>query len=494
MELGVTGSLSGIGELRKLFEVNRWTVTPFTGPAARPSDETWICEVGIPGARLGALVEAQIKLHRICRNAPVQVDIRVIERIPTDPPQRQRGIVHAAPHGPLGGGALGRLLTTIGYFDVGREVFTEPGPDPLAEAASLAGRQLDPRVTPPPHTNVRGISAQSHDTSGRQTLIPRHLQLPFLLAAAMLLFVLGITLGSLDSSVITWLTVAGPTVLLLGLPAGAVIAEGNARSTNVDYRRGLFVAWPVSCLPLFAGAALGWSAPSRQALPVTLVLGAVLMTVNGFRLLFRGLGWRATLAWLVPTLFPLLILLLPLPGLILQVMYLDRFDLSREDVFVPTIWLGAAGVKAWIFAAVPSVVASLVGYARHLHAFSTFGGAIIGLGIVSVALMVTITSLWTQVAIPAYRAADRAAVAAHKGEQPDPYFGIAPKLSCPRPLSTDPAPLQGTAIDLTRPYLYFPSSGDWVRLWQPESETLTTIRKEDFQLVPANGPLCRADD
>ncbi|MFJ6137616.1 hypothetical protein [Kitasatospora sp. NPDC092286] len=496
METEVSGSPGAREKLRGLFTGMDWVVSPANDPATEGPSEDWVIEAGVCGSRWGAALSARQAFHRVCRQAPVTVDLRIQEPIASDGPPRTRWLAHHPLPATVHSEWLRRALTQARLFDTGREMFLPSGPTVREAAALAAVRPLDNTHTPSPNALPRPAgspSAVETCPEPRQHLVPERIVLPALITAAALLIFLGVALGSRELPPLVVATASLTSALLVGGPIFLLARGYGINPIHPSRVSAIGFGWLLGCVLTGIGLVLAAGAPSTPgALPVTASMIAVFLTANGLRLLFRNVSWKVTAAWLIPALIPLVLTVLPVPGSTLHTYYLDYFDASREEVFIPSSWQAIASVKALVIAAGPLVVLGLLGYARHFHAFRTAGGLSVGVSLLCTALIATLGVFWGEVVRPASHAAAMAASSAQAGEQPPAYFGVKPRRVCLQPTGADPAPFQGVPVAPAHAYIAFPSSGDWIRLWDTTNRSSVIVKREDWQITESTTANCPA--
>ncbi|QKW19004.1 hypothetical protein HUT16_07935 [Kitasatospora sp. NA04385] len=311
--------------------------------------------------------------------------------------------------------------------------------------------------------------------------------MPLLVCGVVAVLLVGLALGSLH---------AGPALWAAALPlvaaAGALLAAVLVHTPH--WTAGPPSGTPAACAagalgaPALAGLAALAGASSARLWPTALAAVGVLLCGNGLRLLLRGLTWQATAAWLVPALLPIVLVGLPGFGFSLHAFYLDGFGLNREDAQIPALWQVIADAKALVVVAGPLVAVSLLGYARHLHAFRTLGGVSVAALLLLVAFAGAVVLYQTQVIAPAAHAAGTARQQARAGRQPAPYFGIAPRRVCLRPVGE--AGWDGAAPVAEHPYLVFPAAGDWAALWDVRTGETVNVKREQYRISDSTAPGC----
>ncbi|MFB7674568.1 hypothetical protein ACFC26_24450 [Kitasatospora purpeofusca] len=499
LEIEVSGSPGGRSRLKELLAARGWIVSAPSGTEtaaeAGSAPETWIVEAGVNGSRWGAAQVVKTALERARRGTPVSVELKVLEPIvPSDPP-RTRWLAHLPLPSAVRPDWLRRPLLRSGLFDTGREIFLPTGPG-VRQAAELATVRALTESAAPPHNalpRLLGPSSRVEQPSRRrQHVVPERIGLPIALTAAVVLLNLGTWLNAAQPHPLATGAAALLLALLLGAPAGLLLAQYGTHPEHTRPLPASAVGWAAGLVVIGTGLALPFAAPSRQGAAVlTAVMSAAFLAGNGLRLLFRNLSRKAMAAWLVPALLPLALPVLPVPGFSLHTYYLDYFDASREEVFIPVSWQLIADTKGMVIVVGPLVALALLGYARHFHAIRGAEGIPLWGGLLCVALMATVAVFWVQVLTPATEAAAAAATQARAGSQPEQYFGIAPQRVCVRPAAGSTAPpFQGSAVSPDHPYLAFPSSADWIRLWDLTDRSSVVVKREHWQIIKSSDPSC----
>ncbi|MBD0672508.1 hypothetical protein BU198_17795 [Streptomyces sp. CBMA156] len=493
MEIEVSGTPGGLERLRALLTQRGWVVSPPGRTESGAAVETWIVEVGTTGSFWGSALTARTTLLRTCRQAPVSVDLLIQEPATPSAPPRTRWLAHRpVPHAVRPDWLRWSLLRTR-LFDTGREIFLPAGPDVEAAARLAAARPLTTAHTPPPDALPRLIGSPSSANRAphpRQHLVPERIAFPLTIHASVVLLLLSVSLGSARLHPLTTAAVALLLPLLLGTPALLLAARDGAPPSRRSLLTRAACGWLLGFGLTLLGLLMEWRTPNGLAL--SWAMFAAYLTGNGLRLLFRNLSWKVTAAWLLPALIPLALSVLPVPGISLYTYYLDHFGFSREEVFITGSWQFIAMTKALVVAAGPVVVLGLLGYARHFHAFRTTAGLSVGVSLLSMALVFTIGLLWGQVLNPATRAAVTAETEVTAGRQPTPYFGLAPRLVCLRPADSPALPFQGTAVEVAHPFVAFPASGDWIRLWDSTDRHTVVVKREHWQITESTDRICPA--
>ncbi|MFB8202760.1 hypothetical protein [Kitasatospora purpeofusca] len=499
LEIEASGSPGGRSRLKALLAARGWIVSAPAGTEtaaeAGSAPETWIVEAGVNGSRWGAAQVVKTALERARRGTPVSVELKVLEPIvPSDPP-RTRWLAHLPLPSAVRPDWLRRPLLRSGLFDTGREIFLPTGPG-VRQAAELATvRALTESATPPHNALPRLLGPSSRveqPSRRRQHVVPERIGLPIALTAAVVLLNLGTWLNAAQPHPLATGAAALLLALLLGAPVGLLLAQYGTHPERTRPLPASAVGWAAGLVVIGTGLALPFAAPSRQGAAVlTAVMSAAFLAGNGLRLLFRNLSRKAMAAWLVPALLPLALPVLPVPGFSLHTYYLDYFDASREEVFIPVSWQLIADTKGMVIVVGPLVALALLGYARHFHAVRGAEGIPLWGGLLCVALMATVAVFWVQVLTPATEAAAAAATQARTGSQPEQYFGIAPQRVCVRPAAGSTAPpFQGSAVSPGHPYLAFPSSADWIRLWDLADRSSVVVKREHWQIIKSSDPSC----
>ncbi|MFJ4679612.1 hypothetical protein [Kitasatospora sp. NPDC088783] len=483
LDLEVTGTAGGRARLRAGLEAHGWVVTVLDEDGPRRA--RWLVEAGVTGARAGAALAVRLTLARLVGQSPAEADLRLQEPVHRQEPPRGRYAVRR----PVPGPARWRpLLARTGLFDTGREVFLSPGPDVRNRAAAEAVRALPGVALPPADGEPHPVGPELVRTGRTGAVpLPTRTVVPLLAAGVFAVLLAGLALGGLHAG-----PAARAAVLLLVAPVGALLAAVVVHAPHWTARSA--PGTPAACAagavgaPVLAALAALAGASSARLWPTALASVGLLLCGNGLRLLLRGLTWQATAAWLVPALLPIVLVGLPGFGFSLHAFYLDGFGLNREDTQIPALWQVIADAKALVVAAGPLVAVSLLGYARHLHAFRTLGGVSVAALLLLVAFAGAVVLYQTQVIVPAAHAADVARQQARAGRRPAPYFGVAPRLVCLRPVGE--AGWDGAAPVAEHPYLVFPAAGDWAALWDVRTGGTLNVKREQYRITDSTGPGC----
>ncbi|MFJ5925838.1 hypothetical protein ACIQF6_24840 [Kitasatospora sp. NPDC092948] len=481
LELEVTGTANGRGALSALLAAQGWLVTELVDGG--PRHGRWLVEAGVTGARAGAGLAVRLTLDRLVGRTPVDVDLRLMEPIVRQELPRGRYLVQRPARVPSW---LRAAASRTRLFDTGRELFLPPGPDIRRRAGAEAVRALPGAPTPPADGTPRPVGHEL-DRPGRTSapFVPAQVVGPVTVVLLSATVLAGVLLGGSQPGPAAWAGVL-LVVALGGAAAGAAFNSGHWASGP---RRGVKAALALATAAValtVAVALLDSSAPGFGN--AALVSGAILLCGNGLRLLLRGLTWQATAAWLVPALLPVVLVVLPGFGFSLHVFYMDGFGLNREDVQVPSMWQVIADTKALIVAVGPLVAVSLLGYARHLHAFRTTSGLSVAAFLMFCTCLGFVTLFQTQIMVPASHAAAVAQQQARNGRQPAAYFGIAPRRVCLRPVAE--AGWDGAAPVAEHPYLVFPAAGDWAALWDVRTGETLNVKREQYRITDSTASDC----
>ncbi|MFJ1752827.1 hypothetical protein [Kitasatospora sp. NPDC088134] len=483
MDVEVTGTAKGRAKLAEALEGHGWVVTVLEEDGPRRA--RWLVEAGVTGSRAGAALAARLTLGRLAARSPAEADLRLQEPIVHEEPPRGRYFVQRPVGWPT---RFGSLAARTRLYDTGREVFLPPGPDIRARAEAEAVRAL-PGVALPPADGLPRPAGAELDRPGRTgaPVLPGRVAVPLASGLLILVLLTGLLLGGLHLGAPAW-AVGLVVAALCGGATGVVVV--HSAHWAVGPRHSPVVAGAVgAAVALLLAAATALTAGVWPKLwPATLVGIGILLCGNGLRLLLRGLSWQATAAWLVPALLPILLVGLPGFGFSLHAFYLDGFGLNREDAQVPGIWQVIADGKALVVVAGPLVAVSLLGYARHLHAFRTFGGLAVASALLFVAFSGVLALYWSQIIVPASRAAATTQQQARDGRQPTPYFGIAPRRVCLRAVGE--GGWDGAPPVAEHPYLVFPAAGDWAALWDVRTGDTLNVKREQYRISDSTAPSC----
>ncbi|RKE18424.1 hypothetical protein [Streptomyces sp. TLI_171] len=483
LDVEVTGTAKGRARLASGLEAHGWVVTVLDEDGPRRA--RWLVEAGVTGSRAGAASAVRLVLNKLVGQSPAEVDLRLQEPIDRQEQPRGRYFVQRPVRGPS---RFRALAARSRLFDTGRELFLPPGPDIRSRAGAEAVRALPGVALPPADGVPRPVGAEL-DRPGRTGApgLPSRVAVPVGSGGLIAALLIGLLIGGRPLGPAAWVLGAAG-VALTGTLIGTVVvhsphwAAGPRHSAVAACLLGIGVAAGLAAAAAVVGAA------SPKALPSVLVTAGVLVCGNGLRLLLRGLSWQATAAWLVPALLPILLVGLPGFGFSLHAFYLDGFGLNREDAQVPGMWQVIADAKALVVVAGPLVAVSLLGYARHLHAFDTFGGLSVAAALLFVAFAGALALYQSQIIVPASHAAATARQQAREGRQPTAYFGIAARRVCLRPVGE--AGWDGAAPVAEHPYLVFPAAGDWAALWDVRTGETVNVKREQYRISDSTAPTC----
>ncbi|GAA4051426.1 hypothetical protein [Streptomyces shaanxiensis] len=473
-----------------LFEERGWTVRPAEDDEAAPGVAhrcTLVVEVRLHGARLGALRTATLEVERLAQQAELGAWVRDAALVEHERPARTTYNVHRALP------TLGRLWIRLGGADEQRAVTVPAGPRSREEAAAeLAARPLGGRPFDPEAHGLRVPGHSDADPPRDETPHERRVRLVWLWEG-----IAGVVLAVVCGMYVVWADGAWKLLPALLSPAGALPLGRTLKETRT---RGPVVQWAAGVAGTTALAAFG-ALVGQDTEPGVLWAGALVLAVGGFTgagvvLALRRTFFTRHAAWLVPLSVPVLWSMVGWLGGQMHDAYLDRFDIRAE-------WVPAPRLGTYLVAAEPMglalgsvlVIVAVVGWLRHFHlgrdAGSRFFAIVLATLIVVVYALSAVALGIGQAASAAGRDAENAA---RQGDHPPDYFGIYGHFMCVRPVdAAKPVAVENGPVPTDHPVVSFGTSGDWIRLWDPERhngkvQESFAVRREDVRLIPAKNP------
>ncbi|MDC0766219.1 hypothetical protein [Streptomyces sp. HD] len=476
-----------------LFEARGWAVRPAQDAEAAPGvphRSTFVVEVRLHGARLGALRTATLEVERLARQAELGAWVRDAALVEHERPARTTYTVHRALP------TLGRLWIWLGGADEQRAMTVPAGPRSQEEAAAeLAARPLGGRPFDPEAHGLRVPGHSDADPPRDETPHERRVRLVWLSAG-----VAGVVLAVVCGMYVVWADGAWKLLPALLSPAGALPLGRTLKETRA---RGRGLQWTAGVAGTTALAAFG-ALVGQGTQPRVLWAGALLLAVGAFTGTGVVLALRRTVltrhaAWLVPLSVPVLWSMVGWLGAQMHDAYLDRFDIRAEAVPAPRLgtYLVAAEPMGMALGSALFLVA-IVGWLRHFHlgrdASNRFFAIVLAtLIIVGYALSAFALGIG-QAASAAGRDAENAA---RRGAEAPAYFGIYGHFMCVRLV----APANEVAVDngpvpTGHPVISFGTTGDWIWLWDPARRNGTVqesfaVHREDVRLIPTKHPQTR---
>ncbi|MFC4330203.1 hypothetical protein ACFPC0_20935 [Streptomyces andamanensis] len=334
------------------------------------------------------------------------------------------------------------------------------------------------------------------DTDGplpRPGVVRRFGTLWWLLFAVLIPLASGWTLASLSSP---W------RYLALFPPLATFGPVGYWVTSNEPRPRLLRLAWGVFVVGCVTWVSYQWSVNSpgglgaqiRGMLPVLLTLEIAVGCWHAFS---RSWLSRNLLA-ILPVFLAPLPFVLPWAGSFLHTAYLEEvLGIPESAVHIAFYWQYFVALKpAALTLAIMLFYVSLYGWAKYFNLHVSQG--IFLNTVFPFLILLAILGIADRTLNEVQTAAERAYLAATRGEQPPAYYGLKARLMCVRPVepgktvSVQPGPLP-----TRRPVLVFPREGDTLWVWDPSPERgrvsdehAVRMRAEDVSLYPATGTSC----
>ncbi|MGE7391779.1 hypothetical protein ACQKM2_40555 [Streptomyces sp. NPDC004126] len=431
--------------------------------------------------------EAKLVRHEDERGT---VLVRVVRRTPPYPARFRR--------------SLGRHVEALGWADTGHVLTVPfvPGEDAEQLKARVKGRWADLTHGGAPFDDELhdlrlsigpGPRSEVGEPSSPSTGYRRFGPLALMFLAGLVPLACAWALSSFSSP---WRFLALLAPLASFGPVGYWISSNEPRPPL------LRLAWGAILVGGFTWVCHQWLVNSPGG------LGAQLWGLSqGLLILATAVGcWHAfTRSWLSRNVLLLLpVLLAPLPfvlpwvGSFLHTVYLEEvLGIPEPAVHVAFYWRYFVALEpvALTFA-ITLVFVSLYGWAKYFNLHVTHSAMLK----VMFPLIVLLAGLGVadRTLKEVQAAAERAYLAAARGEEPPGYFGLNGRLVCVRPVEPDkPIPVQPGPPPTGRPVLVFPQAGDELWVWDPSPERgrssgdhAVRMRAEDVSLYPATGTSC----
>ncbi|MEV6119845.1 hypothetical protein AB0M23_04860 [Streptomyces sp. NPDC052077] len=207
----------------------------------------------------------------------------------------------------------------------------------------------------------------------------------------------------------------------------------------------------------------------------------------GVWLIVRQWTWGEWVAWVAPLAVTLLLSSFVGAAPILHAWYAERLSVSAADLDVPALWQVASVVKLLSILVFLLMVPAAWGFARHRHLIRTGNRFNIMLyGALLSALVIGCAYLSYQ---SAERAASKTSLAAKKGEEAPPYFGIRPEWTCVIPVvAPERIASEGGRLDARHAYLSLGSTAGQVTLLEPGTAHPIKLPTRQVALIPAPAP------
>ncbi|WP_327275898.1 hypothetical protein OG609_31340 [Streptomyces sp. NBC_01224] len=448
-------------------------------------------EARFPGSSINAVRGARERIEVISDELQLDLNVEVADRLVRDPVDRPQWYAYDRPEVhphtvqlPRRARWMERWNTwraeTLGLRDTGR-LITATSP---SAAQNLASRPL-PGARPQPRRVAarRSGGATQQVPVGVGTRRRSQKQLSWLFVLVAIWCWAGARIADTWRGGFGSWCGFGLLALLLVPAAVAVIRGGFPQASEAKALAGAGILGAV-------GVGLGVNMVRTQpeagdASHVITYLMAGFVVFNGIRLLVRQWSWRAVAPWLIPTILPIVLGLVPSVGFGLHAFYLDAFDLNVEDVDVPHLWQFVASVKFTAVMNLWLVALAGLGYMLHLHWLvrERWVGYAFLLVLSAVLLL---EGAWGLGLEPAGAAGRDAVATAKSGRTPVPYFGIAPEWVCAHPIGKAEAiPVDGGEFVPTRPYLKVGDAGGTVVLWDARKEQGLKVPMSKLRIVPA---------
>ncbi|MGW5442811.1 hypothetical protein [Streptomyces asiaticus] len=449
-----------------------------THPASYRSDNvSYRVEVRIPGARVGAVHAACVRVEDLGDQLVLDLHVEAAEAVARDPVPDQSWVAYAPRQSASGGSRLSawrdnweRRAVRKGWRDTGRTVQATDEADALRKV----------RV-PLPGTPDAPAGVRVRKSGGGEFLAGRRAQRRSVLWLVHVYIANVIFLSLVRDYPVAW-----------GAEVGVLIASVRVslplRNRSKPQYNGSCLGMMCWLVSIYWGLnenypPLGPLSPEQGAL-----LGGLYVVGVGLRLLVRTWSWREWGPWLIPALFPVLLGFFPGVGYLVHTFYLDTFDLAAEDVDVPLLQQFAASAKVVGAMSLWLLAPAGWGYLKHFHVIIQ-DRWFYSLTTVWLAVVAFVVAPIHLVADPASAAGRTAQATAKRGGVPGSYFGIKPEWVCVNPLAApDQLPSQGGTLQPSRSYLLLGDASGIAALWDREKETALKIPLNKIRVIPQPHP------
>lgn len=377
---------------------------------------------------------------------------------------------------------------TLGTRDVGRQVWARD-----EATALLRGQEELPGTrSPSPPISVRGelgIKPRPRALILAESGASRDWRI-ILLGVVLLAVAYGSLLGQRSEYDWNFLNISLIGLAVFSAPIGAISYRAWETSNPIRLQ---VSSVALSAFALFVGI-ISTRRGTDQAPAVYILTLLALFIFAGIVINFRySSGWRSSFPWLLPTLLPLGVLLLPGVSFSLHVSYLDRFGFSSEDVDISSYGQAQAAGKMLAFVAVALIGPAVIGYARYFHL--TIRERWLPRAMSALMVIYTLSLMGYLPLRAADQAGSEAIRTAERGDIPSEYFGIQPQWVCLR--ATVPyrqLPVAGGPVHFKEPYLLLGGSNGNAALWDPSRMYGLKIPVVNLQLERADSGLekCRS--
>ncbi|MFF3940219.1 hypothetical protein [Streptomyces phaeofaciens] len=442
-----------------------------------PASRVYEIEVRLFGVARQCDRGAADRVRKALRGARLEGYVRRAERLARDRELYPHWRAVSMPRTPSDGRRpaprrrLARLVTRLGGHDVGMCVSGGP-----RQALRLA------RAGDGPQPGRRAPAVRPLDGRWRETT-------PYQREEQLEQRVIRLVLWALLSAgSLALISATRPSAWWLWIPVALVGAAGAVRvgwELGGEGRRTVGVVLGLLCVAAFACLGVGllgaaWT-PGQ-----TLVTAVVCAVVAGLWLLVRQWTWGEWVAWAVPLVVTLTVSAFVAAGSVLHALYADGLGLTPDDLGVPPVWQVVAAVKLLVMLSLVMVVPAWWGFAKHRHHWYATPGdgtnMLLNICLFVAMLLGAGVQAWTS----ARTAVDRTVAAAERGEDPPPYFGVAPQWTCVRPVvRADDLPGEGPRLRPATPYLLFGVAGETAVLWDPATGTPLKVPAGQVWLSPA---------
>ncbi|KOX37855.1 MULTISPECIES: hypothetical protein [unclassified Streptomyces] len=275
-----------------------------------------------------------------------------------------------------------------------------------------------------------------------------------------------------------WVTSNEPRPRLLRLACGAIVVGGF---TWVTYE------WLVNSPAGFGAQLLGLG----QGL-------LILATAVGCWHAFSRSWLSRHILLLLPVLLAPLPFVLPWVGSFLHTAYLEEaLGIPEPAVHVSFYWRYFVALKPVVLTlAITLLFVAFYGWAKYFNLHISQG--VMMNGTFPLLVLVAVLGMADLTLKEARAAAERAYLAATRGEDPPSYFGVDGRLVCVRPVEPGkPVSVHPGPLPTGRPVLAFPREGGDLWVWDPSpgrgplsTDHAVRMRAEDVSLYPATGTTC----
>jgi hypothetical protein len=259
-----------------------------------------------------------------------------------------------------------------------------------------------------------------------------------------------------------------------------LFASLDARSSDVDKTMPvLLLVGTMGVLAASIFADLSRFSPVQQmAIPLLPFI------IYGVWLIARQWTWGEWVAWAAPLAITLLLSSFVGAAPVLHAWYAEKLSVSAADLDVPGLWQVGSAVKLLSTLVFLLIVPAMWGFARHFHLLRTgdqfnfmlyvalLSALLIGCGFLS--------------AQSAEQAASKTSLAAKRGGEAPPYFGVKPEWICVFPVvPPETVASEGGRLEARRAYLSLGISAGQVTLLELGTAKPIKVSAKQVTLVPA---------